>query len=284
MEAGTWVGWADHPRSRGVYGLFRALGMQHLGSSPLARGLPHGVIPASRGRRIIPARAGFTHHGAREARAGQDHPRSRGVYIGFRMTPEQVLGSSPLARGLRRLTEDQVAGWGIIPARAGFTASCSAWAPPASDHPRSRGVYTRMWSSVREDRGSSPLARGLPAPLGLRCAGRGIIPARAGFTSRRSPSRRARTDHPRSRGVYWRRPRPPVRRSGSSPLARGLHVVLPSSHVHRRIIPARAGFTPRPPGAAGPSADHPRSRGVYREEHIMSAKTGGSSPLARGLR
>ena len=50
----------DHPRSRGVY-----LGMEHTlkslsGSSPLARGLRPPGRPWAPGRRIIPARAGFT--------------------------------------------------------------------------------------------------------------------------------------------------------------------------------------------------------------------------------
>ena len=48
--------------------------------------------------------------------------------------------------------------------------------------------------------------------------------------------------------------------------------------------PARAGFTgPRRPADA-PRWDHPRSRGVYGRRATTAPGTGGSSPLARGLR
>ena len=70
---------------------------------------------------------------------------------------------------------------------------------------------------------------------------------------------------------------------GSSPLARGL---LPRSgqyHFRHGIIPARAGFTRRPPSSAASQRDHPRSRGVYSVWPTPSRSCAGSSPLARGL-
>ena len=71
----------------------------------------------------------------------------------------------------------------------------------------------------------------------------GIIPARAGFTRHRRYPAPSLTDHPRSRGVYGQaRPHRGAGR-GSSPLARGLRVVVrPGDHA-AGIIPARAGFT-----------------------------------------
>ena len=94
--------------------------------------------------------------------------------------------------------------------------------------------------------GSSPLARGLRgAWLGCREGG-GIIPARAGFTWLRPRPRSLRWDHPRSRGVYPMRAPHKQKRSGSSPLARGLHVLGFGSDDDSRIIPARAGFTSGP--------------------------------------
>ena len=93
----------DHPRSRGVY---------------------HRIIwrPGA-SRRIIPARAGFTVRPREAPAQGPDHPRSRGVYMSRRRKSTPVIGSSPLARGLlaEPLTAAQAAG--IIPARAGFTAT-----------------------------------------------------------------------------------------------------------------------------------------------------------------
>ena len=76
------AGRTDHPRSRGVYKLLIPLPVRAEGSSPLARGL-HLARPADDLlHRIIPARAGFTVRRLGSAGDG--------------------VGSSPLARGLRR--------------------------------------------------------------------------------------------------------------------------------------------------------------------------------------
>ena len=50
-----------------------------------------------------------------------------------------------------------------------------------------------------------------------------------------------------------------------------------------RIIPARAGFTPRARSGSGSRWDHPRSRGVYPGSSGLGGCASGSSPLARGL-
>ena len=71
---------------------------------------------------------------------------------------------------------------------------------------------------------------------------------------------------------------------GSSPLARGLLFRAPSARNATRIIPARAGFTPRPEPRCSPHQDHPRSRGVYMSPRTIAWIPMGSSPLARGLR
>ena len=170
------------------------------------------------------------------------------------------------------------------PARAGFTSATNGCAVRTRDHPRSRGVYETALAEILEHQGSSPLARGLRDPKTKRDEPTRIIPARAGFTSGRSPAGPTGPDHPRSRGVYasgW------VARTsypGSSPLARGLPRPPRPGRARRRIIPARAGFTRSlSPAARGPR-DHPRSRGVYTATGIPSRCGRGSSPLARGLR
>ena len=112
--------------------------------------------------------------------------------------------------------------------------------------------------------GSSPLARGLLPGAACHWHGRGIIPARAGFTPTEEESWGGCTDHPRSRGVYSGRRRRIGVTCGSSPLARGLHFCPPVVDSLDGIIPARAGFTT---SASGPPAS-----------------AAGSSPLARGLR
>mgnify|MGYP000883271592 CR=1 FL=1 len=234
------------------------------GSSPLARGLPVASARRTVARGIIPARAGFTAVPPGGVGAGQDHPRSRGVYDpGDRPDPVRP-GSSPLARGLRLADPVLPHVERIIPARAGFTVdrgAAHAWSP---DHPRSRGVYRNTYSPTVGTPGSSPLARGLPADiLGCRVQTR-IIPARAGFTHQPERGHHVREDHPRSRGVYAPRAASSARTRGSSPLARGLPVPAVRAWIAGRIIPARAGFTQGHQGGGEDPQDHPRSRGVYR--------------------
>ena len=173
------------------------------------------------------------------------------------------LGSSPLARGLRVLPGYTPGRDGIIPARAGFTRAEAGVERIQRDHPRSRGVYRSRSCASACPMGSSPLARGLPRALPDAAPSGRIIPARAGFTSRPEPMRRADADHPRSRGVYPR---------GREEEAR----------MHR-IIPARAGFTARRVRAHPRRWDHPRSRGVYCSGSWWAPRSRGSSPLARGL-
>ena len=111
--------------------------------------------------------------------------------------------------------------------------------------------------------GSSPLARGL-----LRAV---------------RPTARDTPDHPRSRGVYATGWSSSQAIAGSSPLARGLRRNDDELTVSGRIIPARAGFTPRGTWARRGTSDHPRSRGVYVTPPSTERSSRGSSPLARGL-
>ena len=214
---------SDHPRSRGVYSTRAIWWRRAPGSSPLARGLLPGRVGGSPEFRIIPARAGFTgvQRGLRPR--VRDHPRSRGVYSTTASVVAELIGSSPLARGLLHRTLPRELPSRIIPARAGFTPAARPASARPRDHPRSRGVYPIEGQAAAEAAGSSPLARGLPHRRECPHARRGIIPARAGFT--RKPMRAA------------------MRALGSSPLARGL-----------RVGTGRVGQI---------RLDHPRSRGVY---------------------
>ena len=69
---------------------------------------------------------------------------------------------------------------------------------------------------------------------------------------------------------------------GSSPHARGAHLLRPAYPHRRGIIPACAGSTQRAGRTARPRRDHPRMRG----EHVTSIGSpsmfAGSSPHARG--
>ena len=233
------------------------------GSSPLARGLHHHRPDPVPPGRIIPARAGFTNAGLQAGRQDRDHPRSRGVY--------RVV-----------IRPDAYALW-IIPARAGFTRPTRCNSGRRRDHPRSRGVYRELTTVLEAVAGSSPLARGLRMMTDAQARDRRIIPARAGFTIVVRAGLDPVADHPRSRGVYGPPETPPMRRTGSSPLARGLHQQITDPDGHNRIIPARAGFTPPCGWAASAARDHPRSRGVYTNGRLSAQTPTGSSPLARGL-
>ena len=176
----------DHPRSRGVYarGAVRIFSIN--GSSPLARGLHVDGNDVVLVLGIIPARAGFTQPYGHRRVAGGDHPRSRGVYASAFEAGQQYVGSSPLARGLHPFSRESRGRWRIIPARAGFTGRQGLRLEGGRDHPRSRGVYVRRRRVGERRPGSSPLARGLLQSGLARHAAPGIIPARAGFTSRPS--------------------------------------------------------------------------------------------------
>ena len=219
----------------------------------------------------------------KEVPAEKDHPRSRGVYRVPPISSCSRAGSSPLARGLHRMELRRYIRPRIIPARAGFTCGVRADEGPFWDHPRSRGVYRVMDRETVLREGSSPLARGLPAWPDIDVAAGRIIPARAGFTSRRQDSSPPTRDHPRSRGVYYDHDFRPRRAYGSSPLARGLRQSRTSAQPPTRIIPARAGFTEEMRSVMRFSPDHPRSRGVYKRYSGTAFRASGSSPLARGL-
>ena len=159
---GGWPsGPSDHPRSRGVYEHLPLLRLPHIGSSPLARGLPPDSPRGPGESGIIPARAGFTGGRGGWTSFPSDHPRSRGVYRGEFDGQAAPDGSSPLARGLRQLGGLDVDGPRIIPARAGFTSVTVPRGSASADHPRSRGVYSPPTPPNPGGVGSSPLARGL---------------------------------------------------------------------------------------------------------------------------
>ena len=212
-----------------------------------------------------------------------DHPRSRGVYPGRPEPATRSGGSSPLARGLLGDGYDDLVKARIIPARAGFTGGAQLRGRRHRDHPRSRGVYTRASLASAGHTGSSPLARGLLSGEDEDVRHGGIIPARAGFTRSDQARPHHPRDHPRSRGVYPPTSRPQQTGPGSSPLARGLLNGNAEAAWAYRIIPARAGFTPRASVVLMRPPDHPRSRGVYGYQPGSLGMSRGSSPLARGL-
>ena len=151
-------------------------------------------------------------------------------------------------------------------------------------HPRSRGEHYHKQAKQMRDRDSSPLARGTRSPAAPLHRNARLIPARAGNTTRASPSSVPSSAHPRSRGEHQLLDLCRSRNYGSSPLARGTLIALIGSVLVLRLIPARAGNTP---GLSPPRRQwsaHPRSRGEHREYPPGFFAGFGSSPLARGTR
>ena len=172
---------------------------------------------------------------------------------------------------------------GIIPAHAGFTPLPPTTSTTTRDHPRTRGVSPQGDGDGVGAGGSSPHTRGLRALEHQEGGHERIIPAHAGFTLRVRRVRGRREDHPRTRGVYFRRALPVSASAGSSPHTRGLRHQPAARHRHRGIIPAHAGFTATSSPTRVRRGDHPRTRGVY--EKLLSGDNAalGSSPHTRGL-
>ena len=167
-------------------------------------------------------------------------------------------------RGLRATSSWPGSQPGIIPARAGFTATNRAAGAGTPDHPRACGVYFTNLKDGVQSIGSSPRVRGLP-----------WRPRQASLSSE---------DHPRACGVYLLRSCPGGSSAGSSPRVRGLLATIMSGRLVSGIIPARAGFTGTPAGSRGRRPDHPRACGVYLSVRSGSRFPAGSSPRVRGLR
>ena len=152
------------------------------GSSPHTRGLLDDEEKPGMAVRIIPAHAGFTRSCSGRARMIPDHPRTRGVYHASRRVIVFTHGSSPHTRGLPERVPLTLTIVRIIPAHAGFTTGTNIPLVGVRDHPRTRGVYQRLYHG---------------------CAwSHRIIPAHAGFTVDYVRNEIYEPDHPRTRGVY----------------------------------------------------------------------------------
>ena len=212
-----------------------------------------------------------------------DHPRSRGEYTLVPTLRDRVPGSSPLSRGilLCKIAGEHLEG--IIPALAGNTDRWSRVSPGGTDHPRSRGEYSRRTGASGFASGSSPLSRGIRGDQATCHAACRIIPALAGNTARPQGIRPRRADHPRSRGEYLCCMLGSDTETGSSPLSRGIHFASHNLGNLTRIIPALAGNTRTTRMERALQSDHPRSRGEYVRDNGHGRMHEGSSPLSRGI-
>ena len=172
----------DHPRMRG----------EHQDGRRDAQDV-HGIIPAC---------AGSTGRASCTCSAGWDHPRMRGEHTAAGKAEAVSEGSSPHARGARRLRVPELREAGIIPACAGSTALALSVSIPARDHPRMRGEHRTVEPFQSCTSGSSPHARGALDARPVDHEPDGIIPACAGSTGPWGRPGSAGRDHPRMRGEH----------------------------------------------------------------------------------
>ena len=232
----------DHPRACGANPPRMASANRGGGSSPRVRGKLHRFPLRSFRVRIIPARAGQTAHGRRQARGDTDHPRACGANWNCSRKSANCVGSSPRVRGKRSP--------GTPPT------------PERADHPRACGANCRHHLAAGIQTGSSPRVRGKPWVARCGRAGKRIIPARAGQTASSSAMLNSFSDHPRACRANLGEVECFHYASGSSPRVRGK--LTPSSLVIvcLRIIPARAGQTAIGECPAVARTDHPRACGA----------------------
>ena len=218
----------DHPRMRGEHGGLACPSRHGTGSSPHARGAPHGRYDLVGVHGIIPACAGSTIVEDIPYSPGTDHPRMRGEHAMACSTSSRREGSSPHARGAQVLVLGDGAAVGIIPACAGSTRMGRMSAYCRWDHPRMRGEHAAGAWWEPQTKGSSPHARGARAGRGQLLIKGGIIPACAGSTRAQISGKPRKGDHPRMRGEH---PLPGMGAglfAGSSPHARGALKTAPA--------------------------------------------------------
>ena len=211
-----------------------------------------------------------------------DHPRVRGEHVTPDVLITPVMGSSPRARGARRMTRVRRRSAGIIPACAGSTAPRADRVLMSWDYPRVRGEHTVGHDPQTDQEGSSPRARGAPGHTQHRVRVGGIIPACAGSTCRSAGRAAPHRDHPRVRGEHNVDLHTIASERGSSPRARGARPSGSLLMLSEGIIPACAGSTWGMRDLGTHLGDHPRVRGEHQQGSPPTLPLRGSSPRARG--
>ena len=171
---------------------------------------------------------------------------------------------------------------GLIPARAGKTATCGAGCSPRAAHPRACGENSVSAGTAGANPGSSPRVRGKP-PECLRCsASTRLIPARAGKTAGAGGATVAASAHPRACGENLSMLSYVDRDAGSSPRVRGKLSFFSQTQNKNGLIPARAGKTTGGARQRPSRRAHPRACGENHHREEGCRRAGGSSPRVRG--
>ena len=271
-----------HPRACGENTGTSGRPSSPYGSSPRVRGKLRSRRLHDLRHGLIPARAGKTGAGSVVCASRRAHPRACGENTPEYVAAKKKEGSSPRVRGKRDLDESLREDLGLIPARAGKTASAASTSTRPRAHPRACGENPKSLATRTTLHGSSPRVRGKRSLLwGSWACGR-LIPARAGKTRPRTTSESSTGAHPRACGENSS-PKGQSRRTlGSSPRVRGKRLDQTVGHQRPRLIPARAGKTLGGPGGGAADAAHPRACGENPSRVCTWSASRGSSPRVRG--
>ena len=190
------------------------------------------------------------------------HPRAGGENSSHSSRSSAPPGSSPRGRGKRPSTKKDPRPYGLIPARAGKTASSCRARVDRAAHPRAGGENAEHRADPVDESGSSPRGRGK----------RGAVVV--------SQSRNAA--HPRAGGENLINAGVEVLNAGSSPRGRGKLANAVPGASGKRLIPARAGKTGPRAGQRSREAAHPRAGGENALAAVGVEPVEGSSPRGRG--
>ncbi len=232
-----------HPRVRGEHWRRPSRERLYSGSSPRARGTHLGPHRRVGPCRFIPACAGNTSTRTRSRSRPPVHPRVRGEHSEVSPNASNVSGSSPRARGTLQQHPACRHQHRFIPACAGNTLLLSGRAAPPPVHPRVRGEHVSIALSTKRCVGSSPRARGTPSKNGYGEIFYRFIPACAGNTGTAARHQPPAAVHPRVRGEHLTASAGFSSATGSSPRARGTHLLGGVRSGQSRFIPTCAGNT-----------------------------------------
>ena len=252
------------------------------GSSPRVRGKLIHALALLVEAGLIPARAGKTDSQKGETSCSRAHPRACGENMGEQIRRLGLDGSSPRVRGKRGPGRDPRLAAGLIPARAGKTASWTYRPGTSRAHPRACGENPTESPAPTQTTGSSPRVRGKPRRDDEQGVRVGLIPARAGKTGVLMVVISFSAAHPRACGENAVSTALTTRGSGSSPRVRGKLDVGDVQPPRGGLIPARAGKTRRSGAACWRWRAHPRACGENGSRSDTGQSGRGSSPRVRG--
>ena len=275
---------AAHPRACGENPGDRTESATLDGSSPRVRG-KRGLQRRLRGfAGLIPARAGKTTCSTRGSPPTTAHPRACGENEVSVRRCASGEGSSPRVRGKPELLADSRVETRLIPARAGKTIIIFGTPENIAAHPRACGENRPRPCRMFSCEGSSPRVRGKREVIDAHSARVGLIPARAGKTTRGIGPSVNPGAHPRACGENMPGGERVELGTGSSPRVRGKRTGTTPTPPPGRLIPARAGKTDFTGGGHWGSPAHPRACGENSSVHAAGPPIRGSSPRVRGKR